>query len=94
MEPSEVTVRGWHVTGRVQGVGFRWWCLRTATRLHLRGTVRNRSDGSVEIRAAGIQPALDDFADLLSVGPLGARIDSVRELSVEGDLPPDFRVLS
>ncbi len=41
------------VTGRVQGVGFRWWTQNTARALGLAGSVRNLPDGSVEILAQG-----------------------------------------
>ena len=41
------------VTGRVQGVGFRWFTRQTASELGLRGTVRNARDGSVEVVADG-----------------------------------------
>lgn len=41
------------VSGRVQGVGFRWWAQNTARALSLAGTVRNLSDGRVEILAQG-----------------------------------------
>lgn len=36
-----------HVTGRVQGVGFRYWTLEEAVRLGIKGWVRNEPDGSV-----------------------------------------------
>jgi acylphosphatase len=41
------------VTGRVQGVGFRWWTQNTARALGLAGSVRNLPDGGVEIVAQG-----------------------------------------
>lgn len=41
------------VHGHVQGVGFRYWTVRQATRLGLVGWVANRNDGSVEIVAQG-----------------------------------------
>jgi acylphosphatase len=41
------------VSGRVQGVGFRWWAQNTARALHLAGRVRNLPDGRVEISAQG-----------------------------------------
>lgn len=37
------------VSGRVQGVGFRWMTKMVAAKLHITGTVANQMDGSVEI---------------------------------------------
>ncbi|MCD4714420.1 MAG: acylphosphatase [Clostridiales bacterium] len=37
------------VTGRVQGVGFRYYIYKLALKLDVKGTVRNLDDGSVEI---------------------------------------------
>ena len=42
-----------HLKGRVQGVGFRYFVQRTASRLEVYGWVRNRWDGSVEVLAEG-----------------------------------------
>ncbi len=63
--------RGFRVRGRVQGVGFRWWTRRKASDLGLRGTVRNRPDGSVEVHVAGDVETLEAFAGT-SVPPRGA----------------------
>jgi acylphosphatase len=41
------------ITGRVQGVGYRFWATRTAASLGLRGWVRNRTDGGVEALVMG-----------------------------------------
>ena len=65
------------IRGRVQGVGFRYWTVRQARMLGLRGWVRNRADGSVEALAAGPQPALDAFITACHSGPRGARVDSL-----------------
>ena len=47
------------VTGRVQGVGFRWFVARLAQREALGGFVRNLPDGRVEVLASGEQVALE-----------------------------------
>ncbi|MCA9737620.1 MAG: acylphosphatase, partial [Gemmatimonadetes bacterium] len=44
-------VRGYRITGVVQGVGFRWFTQRSACALGVKGTVRNAEDGSVEVVA-------------------------------------------
>jgi acylphosphatase len=68
------------VRGLVQGVGFRYFVLRQATALGLRGFVRNHFDGSVEIVAEGSRSALEE---LLSSVRLGPRSAAVRGVSVE-----------
>ena len=68
------------ITGRVQGVGFRWFVRDKAPSLGLSGWVRNRHDGNVEVAAAGDAKALQLFRSALSKGPSGARVDDVRDL--------------
>ena len=65
------------VTGRVQGVGFRYYVQRLADELGLAGEVRNLPDGSVEAEAAGERPALERFVAGLGDGPRHARVDEV-----------------
>lgn len=65
------------VSGRVQGVGFRWYCEQEASALGLDGTVLNREDGDVEVVAQG--PA-DDVSRLIAWlyhGPEWARVTGV-----------------
>jgi len=69
--------RRWLVSGRVQGVGFRAFCVRAATSLELDGWVRNLSDGGVEVIATGDVEALDRLGDALRRGPAYARVDHV-----------------
>jgi len=66
------------VSGRVQGVGYRWWAVDTATRLGLVGWVRNADDErAVELVAEGDPAALDTLLARLGSGPSGARVDAV-----------------
>jgi acylphosphatase len=81
------------VTGRVQGVGFRWFVEKEASDLGLSGWVRNRQDGTVEVLAAGSKEKLDALYDILQRGPRAARVDFVQviEAEVTNDLN-SFRV--
>ena len=65
------------VTGRVQGVGYRYSVLGVAEGLGLTEWVRNATDGSVETWAQGRGPVLDEFVAFLHQGPRAARVDSV-----------------
>lgn len=74
---AATTTRRYVVTGRVQGVGFRWFVEREARALGLSGWVRNRADGSVEVLAAGTNQQLNALYDKLKEGPRAARVDNV-----------------
>ncbi len=65
------------VHGVVQGVGFRYAAVGRARALHLRGYVRNMSDGSVEVVAEGSAQALSQMLAWLNRGPAGARVTAV-----------------
>jgi acylphosphatase len=67
------------VSGRVQGVGFRFFVERVANQLGLRGYVRNLADGSVEAYAIGSEVLLEEFQRHLAEGPRGARVTGVEE---------------
>ncbi|MHB8054350.1 MAG: acylphosphatase [Candidatus Aminicenantales bacterium] len=65
------------IRGDVQGVSFRWFIAREAGRLHLRGWVRNRRDGRVEVLAEGERTSLEALIVTLRRGPRLARVDDV-----------------
>jgi len=79
--------KGLRVTGRVQGVFYRVWTRGVAEELGLRGTVRNRLDGSVEAHAVGSPEALRAFETRLWEGPPAARVDGVASFESEDQLP-------
>lgn len=72
-----MTGRRWLVSGRVQGVGFRSFCVRAANSLGIDGWVRNLADGRVEVIGMGRTDDLDRLADALRSGPSFARVDRV-----------------
>lgn len=75
MSGERLTAR---ITGRVQGVGFRWWARRQAESLDVTGWVMNGGDErSVELVAEGQTDRLDELERLLRVGPQGARVERV-----------------
>ena len=65
------------VSGRVQGVFFRDTCERVATGLGVKGWVRNRADGSVEVVAEGSRDAVSELLVWCRSGPPRARVDRV-----------------
>jgi acylphosphatase len=81
------------VSGRVQGVGFRWFTEREALKRDIRGHVRNLDDGRVEIRAQGEPSRLAEFRESIRRGPSASRVDDVdaRPLSVDPNLS-SFRI--
>lgn len=66
------------VSGRVQGVGFRWFAATEASALGCVGWVANRPDGSVEVVAEGDRDALAALAARLEQGPVGAWVEDMR----------------
>ena len=66
------------VTGRVQGVGFRFFTQRAAAKSGVKGWVRNRGDGSVEIEAQAGETVLERFLSDIHAGPPLARVHDMR----------------
>ncbi len=57
------------VTGIVQGVGFRYFCLTQARKLNLSGWVKNLPDGSVFSTVEGEKNIVDQYHSMLKLGP-------------------------
>jgi acylphosphatase len=72
------------LSGRVQGVGFRYFAQEMAEREGLSGGVRNLPDGRVEVEAEGDEETLARFEAALWRGPSHARVDNVE---VESTVP-------
>jgi len=65
------------VSGRVQGVGFRFFAERAAREAGVKGWVRNCPDGTVETIVEGEEPAVENYLERLRQGPLGSRVSNV-----------------
>jgi len=83
------------VSGRVQGVAFRYYTQRWASSLSLKGWVRNRPDGKVEAVAEGEEGGIQDLIRRMKEGPPMAQVDGqdVEGQGYLGDFE-DFRVVS
>lgn len=75
------------ISGRVQGVGFRYALQDEAEKLGLAGWVRNRSDGSVEALAQGSPQALEALAAWARRGPPAAHVTGLQIESSEEQVP-------
>jgi acylphosphatase len=74
-------VRSYRITGKVQGVGFRWWTRGEAERLGVVGSVRNEADGSVRVVAAASAEGLARFEEALWRGPTLAAVECVERIA-------------
>jgi acylphosphatase len=82
MRSSKVAKR-FFVSGRVQGVGYRYFALNAAKQLDIAGYARNLPDGRVEVYAVGATEPLRAFAQQLLRGPQFADVADVEELDAE-----------
>ena len=75
--------RRFYVSGRVQGVGYRFFACDAAERQGVTGYVRNLRDGRVEVYAIGSEAQLRALRAELRRGPRHASVDEVGEADAE-----------
>ena len=85
-----MTAKRLRIHGRVQGVFFRGWAVETARALGLRGWVRNRRDGSVEMVVDGSEASVGAMIERARRGPPAARVERVDVVDMDEDVPPGF----
>jgi len=73
------------IAGRVQGVGYRFWAERAAATLGIRGWVRNRGDGTVELLATGSEDAVGALIEACRRGPRAAMVTELAATDAEDD---------
>jgi acylphosphatase len=76
--------RTYLISGRVQGVGFRFFAEAAAAREGLHGWVQNLADGRVKISIEGDAESVERFERQIAHGPRGARVS---DLQIDEDVP-------
>ena len=76
---SDLQTRRYLISGRVQGVGFRWFVEREAGLIGVAGWVRNCENGDVEVMATGTREQHGSLSRKLQEGPRAARVDHISE---------------
>lgn len=84
---ASVISRQLRITGRVQGVGYRWSMAQEAKRLGVNGWVRNRLDGSVEAVVSGPEGAVLAMIEWAKRGPHGSEVVRLEVSETQGVLP-------
>ena len=71
------------INGRVQGVGYRYYCQANAKNFSLSGWVKNKSDGGVELEVQGGSVDVTSFLSTLEQGPPCAHVNKVAVNQIE-----------
>ena len=82
------------ISGYVQGVGYRYFALKTAHALAITGWVKNIAHGKVEVYAEGAKEQLDDFVVQLKQGPFNSTVTDIDVTIFESEEKKfsDFRI--
>jgi acylphosphatase len=81
-----------HITGKVQGVGYRYSALYKATELGINGYVKNNYDSTVTIVAEGEEEKLDEFVIWCHNGPPHAIVENVTVTETESSQHQTFKI--
>jgi len=79
MVQVEARARRYFITGIVQGVGYRFFAERVASRLNITGYAKNLRDGRVEVYAVGPEKSLAALREELELGPRASSVTDVAE---------------
>ena len=82
------------ISGRVQGVGFRYWLQRKAKEKNIFGWVKNKIEGDVEALIIGNEKEINDLIKLCEKGPLSSNVDRVKISEYKKDyLKKSFNII-
>ncbi|MDZ7719687.1 MAG: acylphosphatase [Balneolaceae bacterium] len=81
----ETTSKHLIISGRVQGVGFRYFTYKTAKKLNIKGWVKNLQDGTVETVFTGSPENVYNMMEELKEGPASAKVQNVEEVELTTD---------
>ena len=66
------------ITGKVQGVGFRYWLYKAALRNNINGWVKNKISGEVEALLIGNDVEIDNLIKLCEKGPPSSKVTKIK----------------
>ena len=66
------------ITGKVQGVGFRYWLYQAAKQRNIDGWVRNKISGEVEALLIGDDVEIDNLISLCEKGPTSSKVTKIK----------------
>lgn len=82
----------WIVSGRVQGVGFRYFTYTIASKYNLKGWVKNLSDGNVEIMVQGDIDRVSNLKKYIERGNMFIKVEKIEEQTLTTQEFPDFEI--
>lgn len=89
---SDVTEKHLLISGRVQGVGFRYFTRKNAQKIGVTGFVKNLPDGDVEAVFRGTPEQIQQMENLIENGTPGSKVKKIEELELTGEQFKEFSV--
>jgi acylphosphatase len=82
-----------YVSGRVQGVSYRFYTVKKAKQYNLTGSARNLYDGRVKVVATGAETDLNHFLEELRQGPVLANVTEINVNEIPLEEYETFRIV-
>ena len=75
------------ISGKVQGVGFRYWLYKNSNERNVHGWVKNKFNGDVEAVLIGSYKNVDEILELCKKGPLSSKVTYIKIQNYEQEYP-------